>query len=168
MVFQDASDSLNSRHTAAQCIEEPLRCLGGLGRRDRQDRVDEIAGLVGLPSSLLSRLPHQLSGGQKASVGIARALAVEPELLISDEPIAALEVSIQAIVLNRLADLRHRLHLTYLFVSHNLAMVQMLCDHVVVMRTGQIEEVGPTTEVLASPQSVYTQQLLDAMLSPMS
>ncbi|KMW56138.1 ABC transporter ATP-binding protein [Candidatus Rhodobacter oscarellae] len=166
MVFQDATDSLNPRHTAAQCIEEPLRHLAGIGRRARRDRVQEIAGLVGLPDTLLSRLPHQLSGGQKARVGIARALAVEPQLLILDEPTAALDVSIQAVVLNLLAELRHRLRLTYLFVSHDLAVVQMLCDNVVVMRSGKMEEIGPTRDVLASPQSAYTQQLLDAMPSP--
>ncbi|MEM8731572.1 MAG: ABC transporter ATP-binding protein [Pseudomonadota bacterium] len=166
MVFQDATDSLNPRHTAAQCIEEPLRHLSGVGRRARQDRVQEIAEHVGLPTSLLSRLPHQLSGGQKARVGIARALAVEPNLLILDEPTAALDVSIQAIVLNLLAELRTRLHLTYLFVSHDLAVVQMLCDSVVVMRLGQMEESGPTDDVLESPQSAYTQQLLEAMPSP--
>ncbi|MEL7343624.1 MAG: ABC transporter ATP-binding protein, partial [Pseudomonadota bacterium] len=168
MVFQDATDSLNPRHTAAQCIEEPLRHLAGIGSRARQYRVQEIAGQVGLPSTLLGRLPHQLSGGQKARVGIARALAVEPKLLILDEPTAALDVSIQAVVLNLLADLRHRLHLTYLFVSHDLSVVQMLCDNVVVMRGGQMEEIGPTTDVLESPQSAYTRQLLDAMPSPVN
>ncbi|MEM1075502.1 MAG: ABC transporter ATP-binding protein [Pseudomonadota bacterium] len=167
MVFQDATDSLNPRHTAAQSIEEPLRHLSDIGRRAREDRVHELAGHVGLPTNLLSRLPHQLSGGQKARVGIARALAVEPKLLILDEPTAALDVSIQAIVLNLLADLRHRLSLTYLFVSHDLAVVQMLCDNVVVMRLGRMEESGRTDNVLDSPQSTYTQQLLDAVPSPL-
>ncbi|MEM9269460.1 MAG: ABC transporter ATP-binding protein, partial [Pseudomonadota bacterium] len=136
MVFQDATDSLNPRHTAAQSIAEPLKHLTRMGRGARQERVQELAEQVGLPAPLLSRLPHQLSGGQKARVGIARALAVDPKLLILDEPTAALDVSIQAIVLNLLADLRHRLNLTYLFVSHDLAVVQMLCDQVVVMRAG--------------------------------
>ncbi|MEM9230694.1 MAG: ABC transporter ATP-binding protein [Pseudomonadota bacterium] len=163
MVFQDATDSLNPRHTAAQSIEEPLRHLSTIGRRARAERVHELAEHVGLPTPLLSRLPHQLSGGQKARVGIARALAVEPKLLILDEPTAALDVSIQAIVLNLLADLRHRLNLTYLFVSHDLAVVQMLCDNVVVMRLGKTEEYGATEKVLASPQSPYTRSLLDAM-----
>lgn len=166
MVFQDATDSLNPRQTAAQSIAEPLKHLMHLSRRDRDDRVDELADQVGLPRPLLSRLPHQLSGGQKARVGIARALAVSPKLLILDEPTAALDVSIQAIVLNLLADLRNRLDLTYLFVSHDLAVVQMLCDTVAVMRLGQIEEFGPTEQVLAAPSSPYTKELLAAAPAP--
>lgn len=166
MVFQDATDSLNPRHTAAQSISEPMRHLARLGRRDRTARVHELAEQVGLPNALLSRLPHQLSGGQKARVGIARALAVNPKLLILDEPTAALDVSIQALVLNLLADLRHRLNLTYLFVSHDLAVVQMLCDTALVMRLGQSVEYGPTEAVLSAPQSSYTQELLAAMPKP--
>lgn len=168
MVFQDATDSLNPRQTAAECIAEPLRHLTTINRSKRQDRVLQLAEDVGLPSALLSRLPHQLSGGQKARVGIARALAVEPKLLILDEPTAALDVSIQALVLNLLADLRHRLNLTYLFVSHDLSVVQMLCDTVVVMRLGQIEEFGATEQVLSAPKSDYTRQLLQAMPAPLS
>ena len=163
MVFQDATNSLNPRHTAAQSIAEPLRRLSRNSRSAWTERVRELACHVGLPENLLSRLPHQLSGGQKARVGIARALAVEPKLLILDEPTAALDVSIQALVLNLLAELRHRLSLTYLFVSHDLAVVQMLCDSVVVMRLGQMEEFGATGDVLDSPQSKYTRKLLEAM-----
>lgn len=166
MVFQDATDSLNPRQTAAQAIAEPLKQLTGQSRRARIERVQELATQVGLPASLLTRLPHQLSGGQKARVGIARALAVDPKLLILDEPTAALDVSIQAIVLNLLADLRHRLDLTYLFVSHDLAVVQMLCDDVAVMRAGQIEEYGEIENVLTAPQSAYTQKLLAAAPAP--
>ena len=166
MVFQDATDSLNPRQTAADAISEPLRHLTKLSSSGRRDRVHELAEQVGLPAPLLTRLPHQLSGGQKARVGIARALAVNPKLLILDEPTAALDVSIQAIVLNLLADLRHRLNLTYLFVSHDLSVVQMLCDTVAVMRLGQLEEVGPTKQVLNAPRSPYTQSLLDAVPQP--
>ena len=168
MVFQDATDSLNPRQTAAQSIAEPLRHLTSMSRKHRHDRVHELAGQVGLPEPLLSRLPHQLSGGQRARVGIARALAVSPKLLILDEPTAALDVSIQAIVLNLLAELRHRLDLTYLFVSHDLAVVQMLCDTVAVMHLGQIEEFGPSERVLAAPQSPYTQKLLEALPAPIA
>ncbi len=167
MVFQDATDSLNPRQTAAQSIAEPLRHLTTMNRLERNDRVEQLAEDVGLPLALLSRLPHQLSGGQKARVGIARALAVQPKLLILDEPTAALDVSIQALILNLLADLRHRLNLTYLFVSHDLSVVQMLCDTVVVMRLGQVEEMGPTEQVLSQPQSDYTRQLLQAMPTPL-
>ncbi|MEM6825456.1 MAG: ABC transporter ATP-binding protein, partial [Pseudomonadota bacterium] len=168
MVFQDATDSLNPRQTAAQSISEPLRQLTSQTRQERELRVRDLAEQVGLPQALLSRLPHQLSGGQKARVGIARALAVEPQLLILDEPTAALDVSIQAIVLNLLADLRHRLNLTYLFVSHDLGVVQMLCDTVAVMRLGKLEEFGKTADVLNAPQSGYTKELLDAVPSPIS
>jgi peptide/nickel transport system ATP-binding protein len=162
MVFQDATDSLNPRHTAQAAIAEPLRRLGGLSAKGRTERVREIAAQVGLPEPLLTRFPHQLSGGQKARVGIARALALKPSLLILDEPTAALDVSIQAIVLNLLAKLRHDMGLTYLFVSHDLSVVQMICDRVVVMRNGKIEEFGNSSDVLTAPQSPYTQGLLSA------
>jgi len=168
MVFQDATDSLNPRHTAAQSIQEPLRHLSGMGQHDRMARVHKLAEQVGLPEGLLARLPHQLSGGQKARVGIARALAVSPKILILDEPTAALDVSIQALVLNLLADLRHRLNLTYLFVSHDLAVVQMLCDETLVMRSGQCMEYGKTSAVLSAPKSSYTQQLITAMPKPLA
>ncbi|MEP5155494.1 ABC transporter ATP-binding protein [Planktotalea sp.] len=166
MVFQDATDSLNPRHTAAQSIMEPMRHLTKITASDRNARVHELAAQVGLPAALLSRLPHQLSGGQKARVGIARALAVNPNLLILDEPTAALDVSIQALVLNLLADLRHRLNLTYVFVSHDLAVVQMLCDTALVMRSGECVEYGPTDAVLSGPKSPYTQELIAAMPQP--
>lgn len=163
MVFQDATDSLNPRQTAQQAILDPLRRLTNLTKSQRLDRVAQLADDVGLPSALLTRLPHQLSGGQKARVGIARALAVDPQLLILDEPTAALDVSIQARILNLLAKLRHKLNLTYLFVSHDLAVVQMLCDTVAVMRNGQLEEIGPTDAVMSNPSSAYTRSLLDAI-----
>lgn len=123
--------------------------------------------MVGLPQGLLGRFPHQLSGGQKARVGIARALAVDPKLLILDEPTAALDVSIQAIVLNLLAELRARLGLSYLFVSHDLNVVQMLCDEVIVMRHGRIVESGPTAQVMQAPQAEYTRTLLAAAPQPL-
>jgi len=162
MVFQDATDSLNPRHTSAQSIAEPLRRILNMPRGEIQDRVHELATQVGLPHTLLSRFPHQLSGGQKARVGIARAIAVNPKLLILDEPTAALDVSIQAVVLNLLADLRAKLGMTYLFVSHDLHVVRLLCDHVVVMKNGAVIEQGPTEQVMETPASAYTKSLLDA------
>ena len=148
IVFQDPLDSLNPRYTAAASIAEPLRRLTGMkNSRLIAQRVDEIAEMVGLPKELLSRFPHQLSGGQRARVGIGRAIAVEPALLILDEPTSALDVSVQAIILHLLSDLRKRLGTSYLFVSHDLNVVRLLCDHIIVMYLGKIVEVGRTTEV---------------------
>lgn len=166
MVFQDATDSLNPRHTARQSLLEPLKRLRPTKARDREARVLELADLVGLPQTLLSRFPHQLSGGQKARVGIARAIAVEPDLLILDEPTAALDVSIQALVLNLLVDLQARLDMTYLFVSHDLQVVRMLCDDVVVMKAGAVVEQGPVANVLQTPSSDYTKALIAAAPRP--
>jgi peptide/nickel transport system ATP-binding protein len=166
MVFQDATDSLNPRHDARRTIEEPLRRLGQGGRVERGARVDELAELVGLPHHLLDRFPHQLSGGQKARVGIARAIALNPRFLILDEPTAALDVSIQAVVLNLLADLRARLGMSYLFVSHDLHVVRLLCDTVVVMQGGEIVEQGPAERVMTSPSHEYTRTLIAAAPKP--
>ncbi|MGD1924551.1 MAG: dipeptide ABC transporter ATP-binding protein [Paracoccaceae bacterium] len=166
MVFQDATDSLNPRHTARQTIAEPLRRLGGQRGAALAARIEELATLVGLPLPLLDRFPHQLSGGQKARVGIARAIALEPKFLVLDEPTAALDVSIQAVVLNLLVDLRAKLGMTYLFVSHDLHVVRLLCDHVIVMKDGVIVEQGPAARVMASPQEAYTKALLDAAPTP--
>ena len=162
MVFQDATDSLNPRHNAHDSIAEPLRRLGALRGTALRARVEELAQLTGLPEHLLSRYPHQLSGGQKARVGIARAIALDPKFLILDEPTAALDVSIQAVVLNLLADLRARLGMTYLFVSHDLNVVRLLCDHVIVMQDGEIVEQGATATVMDAPQHRYTRDLLQS------
>ena len=166
MVFQDATDSLNPRHTSRQTIAEPLRAMAGLRGRARAERIEELADLVGLPRALLDRFPHQLSGGQKARVGIARAIAVNPDFLVLDEPTAALDVSIQAIVLNLLVDLRARLGMSCLFVSHDLHVVRLLCDHVVVMKGGEIVEQGPTEQVMTAPADPYTAELLAAAPKP--
>ena len=166
MVFQDATDSLNPRHAAFDAIAEPLRRLGGMSGKRLGVRVAELAHLTGLPEHLLTRYPHQLSGGQKARVGIARAIALDPDFLILDEPTAALDVSIQAVVLNLLADLRARLNMTYLFVSHDLNVVRLLCDHVLVMRDGLIVEAGPAARVMQDPEHPYTRELLAAAPKP--
>ena len=166
MVFQDATDSLNPRHSARQAIAQPLRRLGGMRGAALEARIEELAGLVGLPQSLLDRFPQQLSGGQKARVGIARAVALDPEFLILDEPTAALDVSIQAVVLNLLVDLRSKLGLSYLFVSHDLHVVRLLCDHVIVMKDGEIVEEGPAQQVMSQPQNRYTKSLIAAAPKP--
>jgi oligopeptide/dipeptide ABC transporter ATP-binding protein len=163
MVFQDPTDSLNPRYTARETVAEPLRLLGGLRGADVQARVDEVAQQVGLPPELLSRFPHQLSGGQKARVGIARALAVRPRLLILDEPTAALDVSVQAVVLQLLDRLRRELGLACLFVSHDLNVVRLLTDRVAVMYLGRIVEIGPSEQVFRAPRHPYTQALVSAI-----
>jgi peptide/nickel transport system ATP-binding protein len=164
MVFQDPTDSLNPRFTAARAIAEPILRLGGMkGRQAVRLRCEELAHQVGLPVDLLDRFPHQLSGGQKARVGIARAIALSPDLIILDEPTAALEVSVQAVVLNLLQDLKQTLGMSYLFVSHDLNVVRLLCDRVIVMRAGRIVEQGLTERVMVSPQADYTRELLAAI-----
>ena len=167
MVFQDPTDSLNPRFTAERAIADPILRMGGISGRDAlRARCEELARLVGLPVELIDRFPHQLSGGQKARVGIARAIALEPDLVILDEPTAALDVSVQAVVLNLLQELKERLGMSYLFVSHDLNVVRLLCDRVIVMKTGAIVEQGTAEEVLGDPKADYTKELLTAIPHP--
>jgi peptide/nickel transport system ATP-binding protein len=167
MVFQDPTDSLNPRFTAARAIADPILRLGNIKGADAvRARCEELARQVGLPVELLDRFPHQLSGGQKARVGIARAIALRPDLVILDEPTAALDVSVQAVVLNLLQELKEDLGMSYLFVSHDLNVVRLLCDRVIVMRAGRIVEEGPTDRVLFAPEADYTRELLAAVPHP--
>jgi peptide/nickel transport system ATP-binding protein len=167
MVFQDPTDSLNPRFTAARAIADPILRLGDIkGRAVVRKRCEELARQVGLPLDLLDRFPHQLSGGQKARVGIARAIALDPDLVILDEPTAALDVSVQAVVLNLLQELKTSLGMSYLFVSHDLNVVRLLCDRVIVMQAGRIVEQGPTDRVLFAPEADYTRELLAAIPHP--
>ena len=167
MVFQDPTDSLNPRFTAVRAIADPILRLGGIKERDAlRARCEELATLVGLPLHLLDRFPHQMSGGQKARVGIARAIALNPKLVILDEPTAALDVSVQAVVLNLLQELKQSLGMSYLFVSHDLNVVRLLCDRVIVMQTGKIVEQGTSDRVLGDPQNAYTRELLTAIPHP--
>lgn len=164
MVFQDPTESLNPRFSAFDAIAEPLRRLGEpMGRADLADAIVELADMVGLPAELLTRFPHQLSGGQKARVGIARAIALRPKLLILDEPTSALDVSVQAVVLLLLDRLRRELGMTYIFVSHDLNVVRLLCDRVIVMNEGRIVETGNASELLANPKEQYTRTLVEAI-----
>jgi oligopeptide/dipeptide ABC transporter ATP-binding protein len=161
MVFQDAHDSLNPRYSAFDTIAEPLRLLAGV--KDAAEvtrRVEEIATLTGLPHELLQRFPHQLSGGQKARVGIARAAVLRPRLLVLDEPTAALDVSVQVVILQLLAELKRELGMSFLFVSHDLNVVRLLCDRVLVMYLGRIVESGPAAELFANPRHPYTRALI--------
>jgi len=167
MVFQDPTDSLNPRFTAARAIADPILRLSDIKGADAvRARCEELARQVGLPLELLDRFPHQLSGGQKARVGIARAIALQPELVILDEPTAALDVSVQAVVLNLLQDLKESLGMSYLFVSHDLNVVRLLCDRVIVMKAGKIVEEGPTERVLSAPEAQYTRDLIAAIPHP--
>jgi peptide/nickel transport system ATP-binding protein len=165
IVFQDPTDSLNPRFNAFDCIAHPLRRL--LNMKDGAAltaRVSECAERAGLPSSLLERFPHQLSGGQKARVGIARAIACRPRLLILDEPTAALDVSVQAVILQLLDRLRREDDLALLFVSHDLNVVRMMCERTVVMQNGAIVEQGESLALFAAPQTDYARTLLEAVL----
>ena len=166
MVFQDAADSLNPRFTAFRAIADPLLRLQRLSGTELSARAEEVARLTGLPQELLTRFPHQLSGGQKARVGIARAIAVEPRLLILDEPTSALDVSVQVVILRLLQDLKQQLDLSYLFVSHDLNVVRLLCNRILVMYLGHIVESGPADRVFAAPAHPYTQALLSAVPKP--
>lgn len=164
MVFQDATESLNPRYTAGTAIAEPIGQLSGLsGQKEINRHVERLAEMVGLPVHFLGRFPHQLSGGQKARVGIARAISVQPELLVLDEPTSALDVSVQAVVLQLLDRLKHELSMSYLFVSHDLNVVKLLCDRVIVMNRGKIVETGPTDRVLQNPAGNYTKSLISAI-----
>ncbi|QCK85940.1 ABC transporter ATP-binding protein [Phreatobacter aquaticus] len=164
MVFQDPTESLNPRFSVRDAIADPARQLFRKESRQAIDeRVTRAAAQVGLPPELFSRYPHQLSGGQKARVGIARAMAVEPSLLVLDEPTSALDVSVQSLVLKLLVRLRREEGIAQLFVSHDLNVVRLLCDRIVVMYLGQIVEQGPAEEVFRAPRHPYTRALLSAI-----
>jgi oligopeptide transport system ATP-binding protein len=169
MVFQDPFGSLNPRLTAADLIAEPWlthRALVPVSRRAA--RVTELLEMVGLRASDARRLPHEFSGGQRQRIGIARALALEPEVIVCDEPVSALDLSVQAQVLNLLCDLRDELGLSYVFISHDLSVVRHLADRVAVMYLGRMVESGPTEEVYERPRHPYTEALLSAAPSPVA
>ncbi|MFQ3671541.1 MAG: ATP-binding cassette domain-containing protein, partial [Verrucomicrobiia bacterium] len=164
MIFQDPFNSLNPRMRVEDIIAEPLGIhFPHMKPATRRKRVTELLHLVGLNSGHLDRYPHQFSGGQRQRIGIARALAVEPEFLICDEPVSALDVSVQAQIVNLLQDLQDQLSLTYLFISHDLAVVEHLCSSVLVMSGGKLVESGPASEILNAPQHPYTRKLLAAV-----
>ena len=166
IVFQDPYSSLNPRMTAGQIVAEPLYVHGVANGKERQEQVAALFDRVGLRPAQMTNYPHQFSGGQRQRIGIARALALRPELIVADEPVSALDVSIQAQVLNMLKDLQQRLGLTYLFVSHNLAVVDYVADRIAVMCAGRIVELAPRRQLSRNPVHPYTQTLYNAVPAP--
>ncbi len=163
IVFQDPDSSLNPRMRAATIVEEPLRVHGVGSRADRQARVRELFALVGLEPAHANRYPHEFSGGQRQRVGLARALALNPSLVIADEPVSALDVSVQAQIVRLLMELQQRLGLTYLFIAHDLRLVRHICARTAVMHRGRIVETAPTSRLFDAPAHPYTRALLSAV-----
>jgi oligopeptide/dipeptide ABC transporter ATP-binding protein len=163
VIFQDPYSSLNPKHTIKQIVSEPL-VINGIGSKsEREDRVASLLQLVGLGSHYLDRYPHEFSGGQRQRIGIARALALNPKLIICDEPVSALDVSIQSQILNLLEELQQKLGLTYIFISHDLSVVEHISERVAVMYLGRIVEQGPREEIFENPQHPYTKALLSSV-----
>ena len=161
-VFQDPVSSLNPRKTIRQIMEAPLKHLHGMLKEDRDHRINEIFAAVNLRQDFLDRYPHEFSGGQAQRIVIARALAADARILILDEPVSALDVSVQAQVLNLLSDLRKEFELTYLFISHDLAVVEAICDRIAVLYFGSVVEIGPAGRVFSEPRHPYTRLLAES------
>jgi ABC-type oligopeptide transport system ATPase subunit len=166
IVFQDPYSSLNPRMRVGAIVEEPLVIHRMGSKADRQARVRQLFEMVGLDAAQMQRYPHQFSGGQRQRIGLARALALNPSLVIADEPVSALDVSVQAQVVNLLMDLQQQLKLTYLFIAHDLRLVRHICSRVAVMYLGKIVEMGPTERLFAAPAHPYTRALLSAIPVP--
>lgn len=166
MIFQDPYSSLNPRMTLLQIVGEPLLVNGVARGSELRDRVAELLKVVGLRSEYMSRYPHAFSGGQRQRIGVARALALNPQLVVCDEPVSALDVSIQAQILNLLQDLQEQFHLTYLFISHDLSVVEHISDRVAVMYVGKLVETAATNELFTDPKHPYTEALLSAVPKP--
>ena len=166
MVFQDPYASLNPRHSVGRMISEPIRVHGLAGRREAARRVRELLQTVGLPADAASRYPHEFSGGQRQRIGVARALALNPDFIVADEPVSALDVSIQAQIINLLENLQREFELTYLFIAHDLAVVRHISDRIAVMYLGSIVEVSPAEELYDNPLHPYTISLLSAVPIP--
>jgi peptide/nickel transport system ATP-binding protein len=166
MIFQDPYSSLNPRHSVGRIVGEPMRAHAIASRRAAQARVRELLQIVGLPADAASRYPHEFSGGQRQRIGVARALAVNPDLIVADEPVSALDVSIQAQIINLLENLQSEFDLTYLFIAHDLAVVRHISDRIAVMYLGTIVEISPAEELYDNPLHPYTISLLTAVPIP--
>jgi peptide/nickel transport system ATP-binding protein len=166
MIFQDPFSSLNPRWTVLDIVGEPLRAFGVARGRTLEERVAELLKQVGLRPEYIRRYPHAFSGGERQRIGIARALALNPRLVVADEPVSALDVSVRAQTLNLLTDLQEQLQLTYIFISHDLSVVQHICDRVIVMYVGKVVEVAATDALFTSPKHPYTEALLSAVPKP--
>jgi peptide/nickel transport system ATP-binding protein len=163
MVFQDPYGSLDPRRTVLQTVAEPLALLRGAGRAEQREKAAEVLDAVGLRATDLAKYPHEFSGGQRQRIAIARALITRPRLIVADEPVSALDVSVQAQVLNLMQDLQDAFGVTYLFISHDLAVVDLVCDEVIVLQHGLIVEQGDPDTLFQHPQHPYTQRLLAAV-----
>jgi peptide/nickel transport system ATP-binding protein len=167
MIFQDPQSSLNPRLRLAVALTRPLQVFGRLkGRRDQRDRAAKLLDLVGLPPHFIDRYPHELSGGQRQRAGIARALALEPDFIVADEIVSGLDVSTQAHILLLIRELRTRLGLTLVFISHDLSVIRVLCDDVAILQHGEVVESGPVAKIFECPQHAYTRDLLSAIPLP--
>jgi peptide/nickel transport system ATP-binding protein len=166
MIFQDPFTSLNPRMTLLDLVGEPLLVHGMRSRREREERVADLLRRVGLRPEYMRRFPHAFSGGERQRIGIARALALQPRLVVADEPVSALDVSVQAQILNLLFDLQDQFRLTYLFVAHDLSVVRYISDRVAVMYVGRIVELGETEQLFTAPKHPYTAALLSAVPEP--
>jgi oligopeptide/dipeptide ABC transporter ATP-binding protein len=166
MIFQDPFASLNPRHSVGRMVSEPMRVHGVTDRRSINNRVHELLEVVGLPRDASSRYPHEFSGGQRQRIGLARALALNPDFIVCDEPVSALDVSIQAQIVNLLEELQAEFELTYLFVAHDLAVVRHISDRIMVMYLGTIVEVSPADDLYDNPLHPYTISLLSAIPIP--
>jgi oligopeptide/dipeptide ABC transporter ATP-binding protein len=166
MIFQDPAESLNARHSVGNILEEPLLIHGVRESAERRRRVARILDTVGLPASSVDRFPFEFSGGQRQRIGIARAISLNPELVVCDEPVSALDVSVQSQILNLMLDLQREFNLSYLFIAHDLAVVKHISDRIAIMYLGKIVELGPANEIFRNPIHAYTRALISAIPVP--